>query len=92
MKDFRPISVLSSMYKIIAKTFIVRLKVVMKGLIAQPQGAFIEGRQILDNVFIANDCTRDRWRYGQSSVLCKLDVGRPMIMLTRIFWIISLLV
>lgn len=42
LKDFRPISLLSSVYKIISKVLMSRLKSVMKGLIAQPQSAFIE--------------------------------------------------
>lgn len=44
LKDFKPISLLSNVYKIIAKTLTLRLKTVMKCLISQPQGTFIEGR------------------------------------------------
>lgn len=59
LKDFRLISLLSSVYKIISKVLTSRLKSVMKGLIVQPQSAFIEGRQILDSILIANECIED---------------------------------
>lgn len=36
LKDYRPISLLSSVYKIIAKMLVSRLKVVMKGIITSP--------------------------------------------------------
>lgn len=44
LKDFRPISCLSSVYKIISKVLISRLNLVMKSLISQPESIFVEGR------------------------------------------------
>lgn len=32
----------------------------MSGIIAQPQSAFIVGRQIIDSVLIANECIEDK--------------------------------
>lgn len=54
LKDYRPTSLLSSVYKIISKVLSSRLKLVVKGIIAQSQSAFVEERQILDSVLIAN--------------------------------------
>lgn len=54
VNDFRPISLTTSVYKIIAKVLVERLKKVMPSIIAPTQSAFIEGRQILDPILIAN--------------------------------------
>ena len=47
-KDFRPISLVGSLYKLLAKVLANRLKRVMDKLVNKAQNAFVEGRQILD--------------------------------------------
>ena len=44
LKDFRPISLVGSLYKLIAKVLANRLKKVMNGLVNPAQNAFLEGR------------------------------------------------
>ncbi|GKC43379.1 RNA-directed DNA polymerase, eukaryota [Tanacetum coccineum] len=62
--DFRPISLIGSIYKIIAKILTNRLVGVLGGIINEVQSAFIEDRQILDGPFILNEviswCKRKR--------------------------------
>lgn len=76
LRDFRPINLFSSTYKIISKLLASRLKLVMKRIISPPQGAFIDGRQILDGVLTTNECIEDRQAFGRSWVICKLDLEK----------------
>nr|GEZ11567.1 hypothetical protein [Tanacetum cinerariifolium] len=55
VKDFRPISLIGSIYKIIAKILTNRLVGVLGDIINEVQSAFIEDRQILDGPFILNE-------------------------------------
>ena len=54
-KDFRPISLVGSFYKLIAKVMANRLKKVMNHVVNKPQNAFVEGRQIMDASLIVNE-------------------------------------
>ncbi|GJT84736.1 RNA-directed DNA polymerase, eukaryota [Tanacetum coccineum] len=55
VKDFRPISLIGSFYKIIAKILANRLNMVISDLISDVQSAFVPNRQILDGPFILNE-------------------------------------
>ena len=48
IRDFRPISLVGSVYKILAKVLANRLKEVLDQLISKSQNSFVGGRQILD--------------------------------------------
>ena len=48
IKDFRPISLMNSLYKLIAKVLANRLNKFMSKLVNFAQNAFMAGRQILD--------------------------------------------
>ncbi|GJS57557.1 RNA-directed DNA polymerase, eukaryota, partial [Tanacetum coccineum] len=55
VKDFRPISLIGSLYKIIAKILANRLVTVLGDLVNEVQSAFVADRQILDGPFILNE-------------------------------------
>ncbi|GJU77185.1 RNA-directed DNA polymerase, eukaryota [Tanacetum coccineum] len=55
VKDFRSISLIGSIYKIIAKILANRLCLVLPYLISDVQSDFVSNRQILDGPFILNE-------------------------------------
>ncbi|WMV47890.1 hypothetical protein MTR67_041275 [Solanum verrucosum] len=76
LKDFRPISLIGSIYKIISKILTERLKKVMLKLVDEQQLAFIKGRQIMDAILVANECVDMRYRSKAPGILCKLDIEK----------------
>lgn len=55
ISEFRSISLVSSLYKIVAKVLSRRIKKVIGLLVSDTQCAFIEGQQIFDGILIANE-------------------------------------
>ena len=53
--QFRPISFCNVTYKIITKIKVNRLKPLMNSLISPFQNAFIQGRNIFDNILLAHE-------------------------------------
>ncbi|XP_019434024.1 PREDICTED: uncharacterized protein LOC109340748 [Lupinus angustifolius] len=55
LNDFRPISLIGSIQKIISKLLAARIKKVIHLVISDCQSAFIKGRFIMDGVVVANE-------------------------------------
>lgn len=73
LQDFRPISLVGSLYKIISKLLASRVKRVLPEVISDHQNAFIKGRQILDSVLIANEAINFMKKEKGKGYLFKLD-------------------
>ena len=76
LKDFRPISLVGGLYKLLAKVLANRLKRIIGKVIFPAQNAFVEGRQILDATLIANEGVGSWLRRNESGLLCKLDIAK----------------
>ena len=74
--DFRPISLVESLYKLLSKVLANRLKKVISKVISLAQNAFMEGRQILNASLIANEVLDSTLKRKGKGVLCKLDIEK----------------
>ena len=73
ISDFRPISLVTSLYKIISKVLASRLKGVLDATILKNQGAFVANLQILDVALVANEIVEDVRATGRKRVVFKID-------------------
>nr|GEW31449.1 RNA-directed DNA polymerase, eukaryota [Tanacetum cinerariifolium] len=55
VNDFRPISLIGSVYKVVTKILANRLALVIADLVSDTQSVFVANRQILDGPFILNE-------------------------------------
>ena len=69
----RPISLITSLYKIIAKVLSRQLRKVLQDTIFLTQGVFVERRQILDVVLIANELVDEKKRSREEGVVFKIN-------------------
>ena len=76
VRDFRPINLIGSVNKIVAKVLADRLKEALDKLISASQNACIDERQILDSVLIANECLDSKIKSHIPSIVYKLDIGK----------------
>ena len=76
IKDFRPISLVGSVYKLLSKVLANRLRVDLENLISESQNSFVGERQILDSMLIANECLDSRLKSRLPGVVCKLDIEK----------------
>nr|GFC16509.1 RNA-directed DNA polymerase, eukaryota, reverse transcriptase zinc-binding domain protein [Tanacetum cinerariifolium] len=73
VKDYRPISLTGSMYKIISKILANRLVVVLGGLVNKIHSAFVTDKQILDGPFILNELVQWCKKKKKQSLVFKVD-------------------
>jgi hypothetical protein len=73
LSDYRPISLLGCLYKIIAKVLVNRLSKVMNGIIAPTQSAFLKNRNLVDGVLVVNEVVDLAKKTGRDCMVFKVD-------------------
>lgn len=76
LNHFRPISLIGSLYKIIAKVLARRMKVVMGKVVGEAQTAFIKGRNIIDGVVILNELIEKAKKSKDCRLILKVDFAK----------------
>ncbi|GAU48380.1 hypothetical protein TSUD_118070, partial [Trifolium subterraneum] len=73
LNDFRHISLVGSLYKILAKVLANRLRLVIGSVISESQTAFVKDRQILDGILIAKEVVDEARKSKKELMLFKVD-------------------
>ncbi|GKC61705.1 RNA-directed DNA polymerase, eukaryota, partial [Tanacetum coccineum] len=76
VKDFRPISLIGSMYKIITKILANHLSLVILEHVSDVQSAFVSNRQILDGPFILNELLSWCKHKNTKALIFKIDLEK----------------
>ena len=74
--DFKLLTLVRGLYKWLAKVLANRLKVVVAKVISKAKNAFVEGRQILDAILIANEAIDSILKNKDCVILCKRDIKK----------------
>ncbi|XP_058211464.1 uncharacterized protein LOC131323632 [Rhododendron vialii] len=75
-KDFRPISMVGCVYKLMSKVLANRIKAHLPLVIGESQAAFIGGKQILDGVLVANEVIHSWKTRNIGGLILKIDFER----------------
>lgn len=88
--DFRPISCLNAMYKVVAKLLAIRLQSLLALMIFGNQTPFVSGRLIVENVLLASEMVQG---YNNSNIsrrgMLKIDLKRLLTQLSGVLSSIS---
>lgn len=76
LNHYRPISLIGSTYKILAKVLARRMKTVLGKVIGESQSAFLKGRFILDGVVALNEAIEDAKKSKKKRLLFKVDFAK----------------
>ena len=73
LKEYRPISLLGSLYKFLSKVLAARLSKVMNSIIFVSQSAFLKGRHLVDGVLVVNEVVDLAKKSKRECLILKVD-------------------
>ncbi|XP_056844021.1 uncharacterized protein LOC130496191 [Raphanus sativus] len=77
VSDFRPISCLNTIYKVISRLLVKRLKPMLPSLILPSQTAFVKDRLLLENTNLASELINGYHRNkGKKKITIKVDIAK----------------
>lgn len=77
ISDYRPISCLSIIYKVISRLLVRRLKPILQDLILPNQTAFVEGRLLVENTVLASELVNGYHKNkGAKRITVKVDIAK----------------
>nr|GEZ21584.1 RNA-directed DNA polymerase, eukaryota [Tanacetum cinerariifolium] len=76
VNDFRPISLIGCIYKVVTKILANRLVLIIADLVSDTQSAFVAGRQILDSPFILDEILHWCKRKKKQAMFFKVDFAK----------------
>jgi len=86
LNDFRPISLVGSLYKILAKLLANRLRRVVGKEVSESQTTFVQDRQIMDGLLIANEAVDEARKFKKELLLFKVDFEKAYDSIDRIYF------
>ncbi|XP_043697365.1 uncharacterized protein LOC122648180, partial [Telopea speciosissima] len=85
--NFWPVAVSSLLYRFIAKLLVNRIKLVLHKLVGPNQSAFMEGRQISNNILLCQELLHDyHCDMGMPRFVAKLDLLKAYDSVQWSFW------
>jgi len=81
LSNWRPITLLGSTYKVLAKMLVGRIQAFLPHIIRPNQTGFVEGRSILDNTFMAQESLDWVVESNQDFVMLLLDFEKAFDMI-----------
>jgi hypothetical protein len=86
LKEYRPISLLGCLYKLLAKVLARRLAAVLNPIISQNQSAFLKGRNLVDGVLVVNELVDYAKKAKKECLISRLTLRKPMTRWIGVFW------
>jgi len=87
LDEYRPISLVGSMYKIISKVLSCCMKKVLSLVIDECQSTFLKDRGLLDSVVVANEVVEELRRCGKRGLCLKVDYEKAYDSISWVFLI-----